>query len=97
MTYPKCGADACNAPQPSAFPGSTQAAALQFTLQLSANQGILPFRDSQIAAVSYATQALFGPLYGIPHLTPLCLSIRLMMSKQPGCVLHGSTLELLCQ
>ena len=65
MTYPKCGADACNAPQPSAFPGSTQAAALQFTLQLSANQGILPFRDSQIAAVSYATQALFGPLYGI--------------------------------
>ena len=71
MSYPKCGANACNAPQPSAFPGSTQAAALQFTLQLSANQGLLPFGDSQIAAVSYATQALFGPLYGITHLTPL--------------------------
>ena len=85
MAYPKCGADACNAPQPSAFPGSTQAAALQFTLQLSANQGILPFRDSQIAAVSYATQALFGPLYGTLYLTHfLCLLNRLLMSNGLG-------------
>ena len=63
-SYPRCGADACNAPWPSAFSGSGNAGAIQFTLQMSANQGILPFASSQKAAVSYATQALFDPLYG---------------------------------
>ena len=95
MAYPKCGANACNAPPPSAFSGSTQAAALQFTLQLTANQAILPFGASQIAAVSYATQALFGPLYGIPPLAPFCLSIYLPVSDGLGHLLCGIGLELL--
>lgn len=33
-------------------------------MQMSANQGILPFGSSQKAAISSATQALFAPLYG---------------------------------
>ena len=33
-------------------------------MQMSANQGILPFGSIQKAAVSNATQALFAPLYG---------------------------------
>ena len=33
-------------------------------MQMSANQGILPFGSTQKAAVSSATQALFVPLYG---------------------------------
>ena len=37
---------------------------VQFTVQMSANQGILPFGSAQKAAVSNATQALFAPLYG---------------------------------
>lgn len=63
-SYPRCGADACNAPWPTSFSGSDQAAAIQFVVQMSANQGILPFDSSQKAAVTSATQALFTPLYG---------------------------------
>ena len=52
---------------------------MQFTLQMSANQGILPFGDAQKAAVSAATQALCGPLYGEPlcHLRNSIIHSRL--------------------
>ena len=71
-SYPKCGADACNAPWPNTFSGSDRAGVVQFTVQMSANQGILPFGSAQKAAVSNATQALFAPLYGKSHAGLIC-------------------------
>ena len=73
-SYPRCGADACNAPWPTSFSGSDQAAAIQFVVQMSANQGILPFDSSQKAAVTSATQALFTPLYG-EYLLTCCVNV----------------------
>ncbi|EIE18109.1 hypothetical protein COCSUDRAFT_68421 [Coccomyxa subellipsoidea C-169] len=63
-SYPRCGADACSAPQPAAFEGSDKFGNLTFTLQLSANSGLVPFGQAQSWAVGNATLALLLPVIG---------------------------------
>lgn len=69
-SYPRCGADACSAPQPAAFEGSDKFGNLTFTLQLSANSGLVPFGQAQSWAVGNATLALLLPVIGEPPFAP---------------------------
>lgn len=63
-SYPRCGADACNAPLPTAYEGSEKFGNLTFTMQLSANANLVPFRQAQGWAVGNATLALLLPVIG---------------------------------
>jgi hypothetical protein len=80
--YPRCGADACNALQPAAFEGSDKFGNLTFTLQLSANSGLLPFGQSQSWAVGNATLALLLPVIG--ESPPVPLHVKTCQAQHSG-------------
>lgn len=65
-SYPRCGAEACSAPLPAAFDGSEKSGNLTFTMQMSANQDLLPFGQNQKWAIGNATLALLLPVLGEP-------------------------------
>jgi hypothetical protein len=66
-SYPRCGAEACSAPLPAAFDGSAKPGNLTFIMQLSANQGLLPFGQNQKWAISNASLALLLPVLGASY------------------------------
>ena len=74
-SYPRCGADACSSTQPAAYEGSDKFGNLTFTIQLSANSGLLPFGQAQSWAVGNATLALLLPVIGKTY-TSLSMPMR---------------------